>query len=492
MITFLVAIALLVLGYFTYGVFIERVFAVKRQRQTPAFTMRDNVDYVPMKTPRNALIQLLNIAGVGPIFGPILGALYGPVAFVWIVIGCIFAGAVHDYLTGMISIRNHGAHLPQLAGKFLGKSMKHIVNGFAILLLLLVGTVFVTSPAALLANLTSFNVPLILLAIFAYYLLATLLPIDKIIGRIYPWFGALLLFSALGIGLGLVFTGAPIPELSFQNMHPEGAPIFPLLFLTISCGALSGFHATQTPIISRTTENEGNGRRIFYGMMIAEGIIAMIWAAAAMSMFHGEQSLSAVLAAGGPAAVVSAVSTQMLGAIGGTLAILGVIVLPITSGDTAFRSARMIIADYLKIDQRKIAKRIWIAAPLFIMSYALTHIDFTLLWRYFSWANQTTAVIALWVGTMYLVLARKPHWVTSIPAVFMTMATFTYMAYAPIGFGLSLEVSYVFAAAGTLIAIALFMKRVRRLSRATFAVDEPEVPTGAPLSAIKRAIAPSS
>ncbi|MCM2129940.1 carbon starvation CstA family protein [Larsenimonas rhizosphaerae] len=492
MITFLVAIALLVLGYFTYGVFIERVFAVKRQRQTPAFTMRDNVDYVPMKTPRNALIQLLNIAGVGPIFGPILGALYGPVAFVWIVIGCIFAGAVHDYLTGMISIRNHGAHLPQLAGKFLGKSMKHIVNGFAILLLLLVGTVFVTSPAALLANLTSFNVPLILLAIFAYYLLATLLPIDKIIGRIYPWFGALLLFSALGIGLGLVFTGAPIPELSFQNMHPEGAPIFPLLFLTISCGALSGFHATQTPIISRTTENEGNGRRIFYGMMIAEGIIAMIWAAAAMSMFHGEQSLSAVLAAGGPAAVVSAVSTQMLGAIGGTLAILGVIVLPITSGDTAFRSARMIIADYLKIDQRKIAKRIWIAAPLFIMSYALTHIDFTLLWRYFSWANQTTAVIALWVGTMYLVLARKPHWVTSIPAVFMTMATFTYMAYAPIGFGLSLEVSYVFAAAGTLIAIALFMKRVRRLSRATFAVDEPEVPTGAPLSSIKRAIAPSS
>jgi carbon starvation protein CstA len=426
-----------------------------------------------MNTTRNSLIQLLNIAGVGPIFGPILGALYGPVAFVWIVIGCIFAGAVHDYLTGMISIRNHGAHLPQLAGKFLGKTMKHVVNGFAILLLLLVGTVFVTSPAALLANMTSLSLTLIILAIFAYYLIATLLPIDKVIGRIYPYFGALLLFSAAGIGIGLVVTGAPIPELSFQNMHPDNAPIFPLLFLTISCGALSGFHATQTPIISRTTENETSGRKIFYGMMIAEGVIAMIWAAAAMSLFQGEQSLSDVLAAGGPAAVVGEVSTTMLGAVGGTLAVLGVIVLPITSGDTAFRSARMIIADYLKVEQKPIVKRILIALPLFVASYALTHMDFTLLWRYFSWANQTTAVIALWTGTMYLVLSRKPYLITSIPAVFMTMATFTYLAYAPIGFNLPLQTSYIVAALGTLVCIALFMKRVRRLSRATFSVDEP-------------------
>jgi len=473
MITFIFSIVLLVVGYFTYGKFVERVFVADRKRQTPAFSMRDDIDYVPMNTTRNSLIQLLNIAGVGPIFGPILGALYGPVAFVWIVIGCIFAGAVHDYLTGMISIRNHGAHLPQLAGKFLGKTMKHVVNGFAILLLLLVGTVFVTSPAALLANMTSLSLTLIILAIFAYYLIATLLPIDKVIGRIYPYFGALLLFSAAGIGIGLVVTGAPIPELSFQNMHPDNAPIFPLLFLTISCGALSGFHATQTPIISRTTENETNGRKIFYGMMIAEGVIAMIWAAAAMSLFQGEQSLSDVLAAGGPAAVVSEVSTTMLGAVGGTLAVLGVIVLPITSGDTAFRSARMIIADYLKVEQKPIVKRILIALPLFVASYALTHMDFTLLWRYFSWANQTTAVIALWTGTMYLVLSRKPYLITSIPAVFMTMATFTYLAYAPIGFNLPLQTSYIVAALGTLICIALFMKRVRRLSRATFSVDEP-------------------
>ena len=473
MITFILSIVLLVVGYFTYGKFVERVFVADRKRQTPAFSMRDDIDYVPMNTTRNSLIQLLNIAGVGPIFGPILGALYGPVAFVWIVIGCIFAGAVHDYLTGMISIRNHGAHLPQLAGKFLGKTMKHVVNGFAILLLLLVGTVFVTSPAALLANMTSLSLTLIILAIFAYYLIATLLPIDKVIGRIYPYFGALLLFSAAGIGIGLVVTGAPIPELSFQNMHPDNAPIFPLLFLTISCGALSGFHATQTPIISRTTENETNGRKIFYGMMIAEGVIAMIWAAAAMSLFQGEQSLSDVLAAGGPAAVVGEVSTTMLGAVGGTLAVLGVIVLPITSGDTAFRSARMIVADYLKVEQKPIVKRILIALPLFVASYALTHMDFTLLWRYFSWANQTTAVIALWTGTMYLVLSRKPYLITSIPAVFMTMATFTYLAYAPIGFNLPLQTSYIVAALGTLVCIALFMKRVRRLSRATFSVDEP-------------------
>ena len=473
MITFILSIVLLVVGYFTYGKFVERVFVADRKRQTPAFSMRDDIDYVPMNTTRNSLIQLLNIAGVGPIFGPILGALYGPVAFVWIVIGCIFAGAVHDYLTGMISIRNHGAHLPQLAGKFLGKTMKHVVNGFAILLLLLVGTVFVTSPAALLANMTSLSLTLIILAIFAYYLIATLLPIDKVIGRIYPYFGALLLFSAAGIGIGLVVTGAPIPELSFQNMHPDNAPIFPLLFLTISCGALSGFHATQTPIISRTTENETSGRKIFYGMMIAEGVIAMIWAAAAMSLFYGDQTLSDVLASGGPAAVVSEVSTTMLGAVGGTLAVLGVIVLPITSGDTAFRSARMIIADYLKVEQKPIAKRIMIALPLFVASYALTHMDFTLLWRYFSWANQTTAVIALWTGTMYLVLSRKPYLITSIPAVFMTMATFTYLAYAPIGFNLPLQTSYIVAALGTLVCIALFMKRVRRLSRATFSVDEP-------------------
>ncbi|MFC0270774.1 carbon starvation protein A [Metabacillus herbersteinensis] len=474
MYTFIGGVLLLILGYFVYGRFVEKVFGVKEQRQTPAITKRDNVDYLPMGKQRNSLIQLLNIAGVGPIFGPIMGALYGPAAFIWIVVGCIFAGAVHDYLTGMISIRNRGAHLPELAGKFLGKVMKHVVNAFAILLLLLVGTVFVTAPADLLASITpswvSFG--LIIAAIFLYYILATLLPIDKIIGRLYPFFGALLVISAVGVGVSLVVTGAPIPELTFANMHPDKAPIFPLLFLTISCGALSGFHATQTPIISRTTKNESQGRYIFYGMMIAEGIIAMIWAAAAMSLFDGYGGLNEVLANGGPAAVVSEVSVAMLGAVGGTLAILGVIVLPITSGDTAFRSARMIIADYLNISQKKFTTRLWIALPLFAISIVLTRVDFTLLWRYFSWANQSTAVIALWVAAMYLFIAKKNYWIAVIPGVFMTMATTTYILNAAIGFGLPMNISYILSTIITISIIALFFKAAVKRRKDQLQLDD--------------------
>lgn len=463
MVTFLVSIVVLIIGYFTYGKLIEKIFGINESRSTPAYAKADGVDYVPMKTGKNSMIQLLNIAGVGPIFGPIMGALYGPVAFLWIVLGAIFAGAVHDYLTGMISIRNGGAHLPELAGRFLGKTMKHVVNAFSILLLVLVGTVFVTAPAALIANLTPawISLGVIIAAIFIYYIVATLLPIDKIIGKVYPLFGALLVVSAVGIGAGLVITGADIPEISLTNMHPESVAIFPLLFLTISCGALSGFHATQSPIISRTTQNEKNGRKIFYGMMILEAIIAMIWAAAAMSLFQPGE-LNAILKEGGPAAVVSEVSVLMLGSIGGTLAILGVIILPITSGDTSFRSARMIIADYIKVGQVKISSRLWIAIPLFVISVVLTRIDFNLLWRYFSWANQSTAMIALWVGAMYLALQKKPHWVATIPAIFMTMVTFTYILSAPIGFGLPMSTAYMGATVVTIAAILAFIYTLRK------------------------------
>ncbi|WP_394190856.1 carbon starvation protein A [Paenisporosarcina quisquiliarum] len=458
MYTFLLGIVLLVVGYFTYGKFIEKMFGVKEDRATPAYVQSDEVDYVPMSTTKNSLIQLLNIAGVGPIFGPIMGALYGPVAFLWIVFGAIFAGAVHDYLTGMISIRNRGAHLPELAGQYLGKIMKHVVNAFAVLLLLLVGTVFVTAPAGLLYNLMDgwMAMGYILAAIFIYYILATLLPIDKIIGRVYPLFGLLLIISALGVGGGMIFTGADIPELTLSNLHPDNIPIFPLLFLTISCGALSGFHATQTPIISRTTQSEKQGRKIFYGMMIAEGVIAMIWAAAGMALFNGPVGLNELLAAGGPAMIVSEASTMLLGAVGGTLAILGVIILPITSGDTAFRSARMIIADYFKLAQGKVLSRLWIALPLFVLSFALTKIDFTLLWRYFSWANQTTAVIALFVGAMYLYIAKKNYWVALIPGTFMLYTTMTYILNAQIGFRLPMNVAYIGASVITIALVALF------------------------------------
>jgi len=473
MITFLASIALLIVGYFTYGKYVEKVFGVKEERATPAYVDADGVDYIPMSTKKNSLIQLLNIAGTGPVFGPIMGALYGPVAFIWIVVGCIFAGAVHDYLTGMISIRNKGAHLPELATKFLGKAMKHVVNAFAVLLLLLVGTVFVSTPASLLNLLLDGKVALgiLIAAIFIYYILATLLPVDKIIGRLYPWFGAILLISAVGIGIGLIVKGAPIPELSLSNFHPDNAPIFPLLFFTITCGALSGFHATQTPIISRTTQKESQGRKIFYGMMIAEGIIAMIWAAAAMSLFDGYGGLQELLAAGGPGAIVSEVSTLMLGAFGGTLAVLGVIVLPITSGDTAFRSARMIIAEYINMAQKKMSSRLWIAVPLFAISVVLTQIDFNILWRYFSWANQATAVIALFVGAMYLYIAKKNYWISLIPGTFMLTMVITYILNAQIGFRLPMDIAWYGGFAGTAILLVLFFRQAKKLRAANHPLE---------------------
>jgi len=399
MITFLLSIVLLIVGYFTYGKFIEKIFVPIEDRKTPAYANTDGVDFVPMGKQKNALIQLLNIAGTGPIFGPIMGALFGPVAFLWIVVGAIFAGATHDYLTGMISIRNRGAHIPELAGKFLGAFSKHIVNIFALLLLLLVGTVFVTTPASLLSILLNGKVAIwvIIAIIFVYYFLSTILPIDKIIGRLYPYFGAILLLGTIAVGIALVFSKYTIPEMTLSNWHPDNLPIFPILFFTITCGALSGFHATQSPIISRTVKKESEGRYVFYGMMIAEAVIAMIWAAAAMSLLDG-QTLSEYIATGTPSAVVNEVSMTLLGAVGGTIAVLGAIVLPITSGDTAFRAARTIIGDYLKIDQKKVGKRLMIAIPLFAISALLTQMDFNILWRYFSWANQSTAAIALWIA----------------------------------------------------------------------------------------------
>ncbi|MCU5695188.1 carbon starvation protein A [Bacillus cereus] len=470
--TFLVSIVVLIIGYFTYGKFIEKIFGVNYKRKTPAYVNQDGVDYVPMDRRKNSMIQLLNIAGTGPIFGPILGALYGPVAFVWIVIGAIFAGAVHDYLTGMISIRNKGAHIPELAGKFLGNAMRHIVNVFSLLLLVLVGTVFITTPASLLDIVLQGKVAItiILSVIFVYYILSTILPIDKIIGKIYPVLGALLLISAIGIGGMMIIKGSPIPELTFENMHPDHAPIFPLLMLTITCGALSGFHATQSPIISRTLQTEKHGRYVFFGMMIAEAIIAMIWAAAAMSIFsYGE--LNELIKSGTPAAVVSEISKTMLGAVGGTIAVIGVIVLPITSGDTAFRAARSIIADYFNFNQTKLKNRLMIAIPLFVIAYGLTKIDFTLLWRYFSWANQSTAAIALWIGTMYLFIKGKPYIVSLIPAIFMTLMTVIYILNAKIGFNIPLNTSYIIGAVITVILTAIFFMKAMKNKNENIEVD---------------------
>ncbi|MHA6252458.1 carbon starvation CstA family protein [Oceanobacillus sp. CAU 1775] len=473
MITFLVAIGLLITAYFTYGKYIEKLFGPNEKRPTPAYANQDGIDYVPMHKQKNALIQLLNIAGTGPIFGPIMGALYGPVAFLWIVLGTIFAGAVHDYLTGMISIRNRGAHIPELAGKFLGKVSRHLVNIFALLLLLLVGTVFVTTPASLLHNLIDGRVAVIVIVfiIFGYYFLSTILPIDKIIGRVYPFFGAILLIGTVGVGGSLLLSEYQIPELTLTNMHPGDLPILPILFLTITCGALSGFHATQSPLISRTTKNENQGRYIFYGMMVAEGIIAMIWAAAAMSMFDG-QGLQGLINEGTASLVVNEVSITLLGAVGGTIAVLGVVVLPITSGDTAFRAARNIIADYLNIKQSKVSKRLMLAIPMFVISYWLTTIDFNILWRYFSFANQGTAALALWIGTMYLFIKKKNYFVALVPAVFITHMIFTYILYdGNLGFGQSYQFSHTGGFIITVVITAMFFWKGNKNRRENIAVD---------------------
>lgn len=469
MYSFILGVISLILGYVFYSKVIIKNFGVEPDRETPATVLEDGTDFVPMEKQRNWLIQLLNIAGTGPIFGPIMGALYGPVAFLWIVLGSIFAGAVHDYHMGMISLRNNGAHLPELASKYLGRGMRHIVNLFAALLLLLVGTVFVTSPASLLQELTPgfMNHTFWVVIIFIYYILSTILPIDKVIGRIYPFFGAALIFTTLAVGITLFAKGygGNIPELSlqsFKNIHPQSTPLIPGLFFTISCGALSGFHATQTPIISRTIENEEEGRWVFYGAMITEGIIAMLWAAAAMALFDG-QTLSEIINSGTASAAVSQITLTLLGTVGGTIGILGVIVLPITSGDTAFRSLRMIIADYIGLLQEKLSNRFIITVPIFAISIALMFIDFNILWRYFTWANQVTAVIALFMSTAYLFYKEKNYFFTFIPGSFMLYLVILYLLTEPIGFNLAMTMSYYISGVLTVGIIYVFFRQVNNI-----------------------------
>ena len=396
MFTFIASIIILILGYVFYGKFVEKVFVIKDSNETPAIAMEDGVDYIPMSWPRIFLIQFLNIAGLGPIFGAIAGALWGPAAFLWIVLGCIFAGATHDYFSGMLSIRHKGTSVSEIVGIYLGDRAKQVMRVFSVVLLVLVGVVFIKGPAGLLSNITGIQATIWVGIIIAYYLLATVLPVDKLIGKIYPLFGASLLIMAVGIGVGIIAKGYTIPEITLANLHPKGTSIFPFLFITIACGAISGFHATQSPLMARCVRKEREGRRVFYGSMIAEGIIALIWAAAAMAFFGGTDGLAATLGNGGPAVAVNEISRTLLGTVGGVLALLGVVACPITSGDTAFRSARLVIADAINFKQDKTANRFMVAIPLFIVGIALTQINFGIIWRYFSWSNQTLAMIVLW------------------------------------------------------------------------------------------------
>ncbi|MEG1582559.1 MAG: carbon starvation protein A [Cetobacterium sp.] len=458
MISFIGSLIALILGYFIYGKYVEKVFGVSEKRETPAVRLADGVDYVELDWKKAFLIQFLNIAGLGPIFGAVAGALWGPAAFLWIVFGCIFAGATHDYLSGMLSVRHDGATIAEIVGHYLGDTAKQIMRVFSVVLLVLVGVVFVNGPAGILASMTSISTLAWVGVIVVYYMLATVLPVDKLIGKIYPIFGASLIIMGIGIGGGLIFQGYDIPEISMVNLHPKATSIYPYLFITIACGAISGFHATQSPLMARCMKNEKEGRRIFYGSMIAEGVIALVWAAAAMTFFGGTEGL---MNAGPAGVVVNTISNSILGKVGGALALLGVVACPITSGDTAFRSARLAIADAINYKQGPIKNRFVIALPLFAVGIGLCFIDFAIIWRYFAWSNQTLATIALWAGAVYLANEGKNHWIATIPGVFMTAVVTTYILIAPEGFRLSETVGYVAGIVAAILALGLFLRKIR-------------------------------
>lgn len=471
MITFVISILLLVLGYKIYGKFIEGVYGINHSRQTPALTMNDGVDYLPLPKWKAFLIQFLNIAGLGPIFGAVAGAMWGPVAFLWIVFGSIFAGAVHDYFSGMLSIKHKGLSITEIVGIYLGSTTKQLMRGFTVILMVIVGAVFIMGPAKILASLTpeSLSMNFWVWMVFIYYVLATLLPIDKIIGRIYPIFGFALLFMAVGLTGALIVKDYQIPELtvnSFTNFHtePEKFPVFPMMFITIACGAISGFHATQSPLMARCITNEKQGRGVFYGAMITEGIVALIWAAIGMAFYKGVGPLNDVMVAnkGNAAFLVNEISNSLLGRIGGALALLGVVAAPITSGDTAFRGARLIVADFLHLKQGPIKNRLMICIPLFIVGYILTQVDFAVIWRYFAWSNQTLGMMVLWTITVYLANEGKLYWITLIPALFMTVVISSYLMFAPEGFALSYMVSVTLGMAIALCAALWFFIKQRR------------------------------
>jgi len=468
MLTFVIALIVLVLGYVFYGKFIERLFGADPKREVPATSMADGVDYIAMPTWKAYMIQFLNIAGLGPIFGAIMGAKFGTASYLWIVFGTIFAGSVHDYLSGMISMRHGGESLPQLIGRYLGGSVQKVFIIFSMVLLILVGAVFVSQPADILARLTpdTLGVNWWIGIIFIYYLIATLFPIDKIIGKFYPIFGAALLFMAFGIMIALLINRPELPEIwnGFGTKYDKN-PIFPMMFISIACGAISGFHATQSPLMARCMTNETKGRIVFYGAMISEGIVALIWAAAATAYFgeHGTDQ--------GAAAIVLEISKTWLGKVGGLLAILGVVVAPISSGDTALRSARLIVADFFHIKQKSIGSRLAISIPLFIITFGALFYSlrdkegFNIIWRYFAWSNQTLAVFTLWAVTVYLTQHKKNVLVTLVPALFMTVVTVTYIFMAPEGFRLAPWIAYIIAGVVSLAFLIIYLIWKRRFDK---------------------------
>lgn len=469
MITFICALVILFMGYFLYGRLVERVFKPD-DRPTPAVKDPDGVDRVPMKTWKVFMIQLLNIAGTGPIFGALLGAVFGPVVFLWIVFGSILGGAVHDYMSGMISIRMNGASLSEIIGKYLGNAAKQFMRVFSIFLMILVGAVFTKSPAELLSRITPewATTAVWIAAILAYYLLATLLPIDKLIGKLYPIFGGMLILMAVGIVIGLFVGGYHIPEMQLENLNPKDTPMFPFMFVTVACGAVSGFHGTQSPMMARCIKSEKQGRRVFYGAMIVESVIALVWAAAGVAFYETTGGLQNALSSLGQSGVVYDISVTLLGTVGGALAIIGVVACPISTGDTAFRSARLTIADWFNIDQSKFVKRLLITLPIVAASTALMLLNGEVIWRYLSWCNQTFAAFTLWAEAMYLAKNAKRRWYSlmcALPAAFMTAVCGSYILMADEGFKISSQIAYPIGLCLAAACAVLFLVKAAKTVR---------------------------
>ena len=479
MVSFSLALLALLIGYLIYGKLVERAFGIEPERQTPAFTKTDGVDYQPMERWRVFLIQFLNIAGTGPIFGAIMGIQFGPAAYLWIVLGCIFIGGFHDYMSGMISLRKDGLSLPEVLGDELGTGVRYLMRVLSMLLLVLVGTVFVVTPADLLAEMMgdanfslftfhfSLSSPLLwFFIILIYYMLATMLPISTLIGRLYPLFGVALLLMAILACYGIYTLDGWVPELTegLSGWHPKGLPVFPILCITIACGAVSGFHGTQSPIMSRCLKNEREGRMVFYGAMITEGVVALIWAAAAIKFAGSYEHLAEL---GTPAVVVNMVCQTWFGRVGAILAVLGVVAAPITSGDTAFRSARLIVADMLKISQQRFRNRFLIAIPMFAIAVGLRFLDFNVLWRYFAWTNQTLAMATLWAVTIWMARRDKPYWMGLLPALFMTVVCVTYILVAPEGFRLPWLPCIIAGLCVTLMSAVAFALWIKQYNKTT-------------------------
>ncbi len=481
MISFIGCLVFLIVGYFLYGKVVEKIFKIEKNNITPAFRLKDGVDFIPMKGYQIFIIQFLNIAGLGPIFGAIMGAKYGTASFLWITLGSVFIGAVHDYIPGMISLRKNGETLPEIHGLYLGKFVREFMRIFMIVLTILVGVVFVSGPAQLLTTITPdfFNLTFWIIVIFIYYLLATLLPIDKIIGKIYPIFGIFLLIMALGILFSIFYFQPELPEFwdGLGNQHPQktGNPIFPIMFITIACGAISGFHSTQSTLMSRCMTNEKQGHPVFFGAMITEGIVALIWAAAATYFFHHNEAGKALFMNGNPTLVVQLITQTWMGKIGAVLAVLGVIFAPITTGDTAFRMGRIMIAELFHFEQKSIKNRLIISIPIFLVSivilvWSITDKQgFDIIWRYFAWGNQFLAMVTLWASSVFLVTEQKLYWITLIPAIFMTMVTSTFIFIAQNqGFGLNPIVSYSLGFGITISITILFLVWKNRFKKNTF------------------------